>query len=300
MDFTLDQLRVLEATARCGSFAAAARELHRVPSAMTYTVKTLEEALGLTLFDRSGGRAALTREGRRVLEAAKDVLDQARALENVAVDLAGGWEAELRVVVDSAFPASLLVAVVARFAGDDVPTRLRMDVECQEGVIDQFERLDADIALYLGFDSDADAAPYHTQALPSLRFVLVAASGHPIHEGPVTPARRLAFAELIVRDSAERFSEHTKPVFTASRNVVYLSDFQTKKEALLSGAGYGWMPRTHIAESLDSGVLKRVGDEGNTWDYQPVIVTRPSGSHGRARALFVKTLGVMTQGVQEF
>ena len=47
--FTLDQHEVLQAIKRTGSFAGAAKELHRVPSAISYAVRTLEEALGLQL-----------------------------------------------------------------------------------------------------------------------------------------------------------------------------------------------------------------------------------------------------------
>jgi hypothetical protein len=55
---SLDALLVLDAIARKGSFAAAAEELHRVPSAITYTVQKLEQDLDVQLFDRSGHRAA--------------------------------------------------------------------------------------------------------------------------------------------------------------------------------------------------------------------------------------------------
>ena len=50
---TLEALRVLEAIHQLGSFAAAAEALFKVPSALTYTVKKLEEDLGVALFDRS-------------------------------------------------------------------------------------------------------------------------------------------------------------------------------------------------------------------------------------------------------
>src|SRR4030066_57945 len=77
MRLTLDALGVLDAIERHGSFAAAAEELHRVPSAITYAVQKLEEDLGVAIFDRSGHRAQLTeagsellREGRRLLAAA--------------------------------------------------------------------------------------------------------------------------------------------------------------------------------------------------------------------------------------
>jgi DNA-binding transcriptional LysR family regulator len=57
MGLTLDSLEVLDAIDRRGSFAAAARELDRVPSAITYAVRRLEESLDALLFDR-GRRTA--------------------------------------------------------------------------------------------------------------------------------------------------------------------------------------------------------------------------------------------------
>lgn len=45
-------LEVVDAVARNGSFSAAAQELHRVPSAVSYTVRQLEEWLAVPLFER--------------------------------------------------------------------------------------------------------------------------------------------------------------------------------------------------------------------------------------------------------
>ena len=57
MNYTLDQLLALEAVHRLGSFAAAAKSLYRATSAISYSIKSLEEALEVELFDRSGHRA---------------------------------------------------------------------------------------------------------------------------------------------------------------------------------------------------------------------------------------------------
>lgn len=50
---TLEALQTLDAIERRQSFAAAAEELHRIPSAVSYTINKLEEDLGVALFDRS-------------------------------------------------------------------------------------------------------------------------------------------------------------------------------------------------------------------------------------------------------
>ena len=89
--FTLDQLLVLEAIVEIGTFAGAAKALHRVPSAVSYTIRTLEDMLEVALFDRSGHKATLTPAGRRILEEGADLLAQARELDRLARQIQTGW-----------------------------------------------------------------------------------------------------------------------------------------------------------------------------------------------------------------
>lgn len=290
LDFTLDQLRALDAIDRTGSFATAAKELHRVPSAISYLVKELESCLGVDAFDRSRRKAVLTPAGRRVLEGARDVLEAAHALERVAAELRDGWEPELRVVVDGALPMSGITACLRRFADPGVPTSLRIDVEYQEGVIDRFNEDTADVGLVLGFDGEADAAGYDCTPLGPLELVLVASPDHPLATGPVDAPRRAGHAELVVRDSSPKFARKLKPSFLGSRNVVFLSDFHSKRVALLDAAGYGWIPRHFVEADLEWDRLQQLDADPNSWTYHPQLITKEGGRLGRGGQLFVETL----------
>lgn len=64
---TPDALTMMDVIARTGSFAAAARELGKVPSALTYNVRQLEDALDVLLFDRRSGQAQMTAAGEELL-----------------------------------------------------------------------------------------------------------------------------------------------------------------------------------------------------------------------------------------
>ena len=99
MQHTLEQLQVLDAIDRLGTFAKAAQELHKVPSAISYAVRSMEEQLGLTLFERLGNRTRLSAQGRRVLAAGREVLDRSHALDRLAAVMREGWEPDLHVVV---------------------------------------------------------------------------------------------------------------------------------------------------------------------------------------------------------
>ena len=104
MRLSLDALATLDAIARKGSFAAAAEELHRVPSPVTYVVQKLEQDLGLPIFDRSGHRAKLTPEGTELLREGRHLLRAAGELEERMQRLARGWESELAITADEIIP----------------------------------------------------------------------------------------------------------------------------------------------------------------------------------------------------
>ena len=60
---SLDQLRSFLAAVDEGSFSAAARKLRRAQSAVSELVSTLEDQIGVSLFDRSGRYPKLTPQG---------------------------------------------------------------------------------------------------------------------------------------------------------------------------------------------------------------------------------------------
>lgn len=287
MNFTLDQLLVLETVARTGSFAAAARELHRVPSAVSYAAKQLEEVLGVPLFDRAGHAVALTEAGRNLLDEAAAVLSRARRLAQHASALRGGWEAELRVVIEGVYPMAPVTTALRAFGERQIPTRVRVDVEYQDGVPERFEAEFAHLMVLLDWPGDdrLRATP-----LPALQMVLAAAPEHPL--GRATGVDRRALLEhtdLVVRDSSAQYSRAPRRPYMGSQHVIYLSDFHSKRLALLSGVGFGWLPEHLVAEDLRAGALVAVDFvEGNRWTYHPSLITRRDQPLGPAAALFVE------------
>ena len=294
MNFTLDQLLALDSISRTGSFAAAAAELHKVPSAVSYAIQTLESALGLEVFDRSRRKAVLTDAGHRVLTLSREVIASARRLERVASELQDGWEPELHVIVDGALPMNAVLTSIRRFADPDIPTHLRLEVEFQEGVIDRFEDAEGDLALVLGFDGDGDADGYDCIPLDPLELLLVAGPDHPLAGTRITNDNRTDHAELVVRDSSPRFNRRAKQSFIGSGNVVYLSDFHSKRVGLIQGAGYGWIPRHFIEADLKAGTLVQLNAEPSAWTYKPQVIIKAGTKLGRAGHIFLETIGAQT------
>src|SRR5689334_2249910 len=124
MKITLEALKTLETIERCGSFALAAKELHRVPSALTYTIKTLESEFDTPLFDREGHRAVLTPFGATLLKEGKKLLIQAERLEKNLVSYQSGWEQSLSIAYDQLIPMNNLLFLIEEFYQECPPVEL--------------------------------------------------------------------------------------------------------------------------------------------------------------------------------
>src|SRR4051812_27653945 len=133
---SLESLEILDAIERRGSFAAAADELHRVPSAITYSVRQLEDLLGVSVFDRRGHRAVLTAAGRELLGEGRRLLRAASDLECRVQQVARGWESELRIALDTMVPVERFLGLAKAFYEENSGTRLRISHEVLGGTWD--------------------------------------------------------------------------------------------------------------------------------------------------------------------
>jgi DNA-binding transcriptional LysR family regulator len=294
---TLDQLLVLETIARTGSFAAAARELHRVPSAVSYAVAGLEAAMGVTLFDRSGHKALLTAEGRRICAQGTALLEGARRLDALGTALSGGFEPNLSLVVDGALPMEPIIRALKAFIALGLPTRVRLSVEYQEGAIERFHQDRADILMALDLEN---AGAVRAEPLPPLDFVLLARNDHPLLEQERLERADLhGHTELVVRDSSLRFREAPREPWFGSAHALFLSDFPNKRLALLEGLGFGWMPQHLVAGDLASGRLRRLPlADGSTWTYRPNLAYRAESPPGPAASRLIRLLVSEASGLR--
>ena len=110
---SLEQWAVLAAVVDEGGYAQAAAALHRSQSAVSYAVGRLQEELDVPLLVIEGRKAVLTPHGQTLLQRARGLLRDMNTLELLARSLKQGWEAELRLVVDAAFPREHLLKIVA-------------------------------------------------------------------------------------------------------------------------------------------------------------------------------------------
>ncbi|QRQ85854.1 LysR family transcriptional regulator [Cupriavidus oxalaticus] len=117
---------MVQAIVEHGSYAQAAEALHRSQSSVSYMVARLQEQLGVELFSMEGRKARLTENGAALLARASELLGDAYRLEQLAENLQRGWEAEVRLAVDAALPADLLLSALKAFARLAPQTRVHV------------------------------------------------------------------------------------------------------------------------------------------------------------------------------
>ncbi|MDB6060076.1 MAG: LysR family transcriptional regulator [Verrucomicrobiaceae bacterium] len=256
---TLDALRVLETIARRGSFAAAADELHRVTSAVSYTVQKLEEDLDIVLFDRSGHRAKLTVAGKLLVERGRDLLAASAQLVEDARAVACGWEPRLTIALDQVYPEQLLLPLVKKFYDEQAPTgantNVRISAEVLVGAWDALESGRADIAI--GSELVALPNTFRKVALGGVEFIYVAAPSHAVFQGDNALINLLDHRAIVVADTARQRAPRTVRVGTQQPTLT-VSSFTAKIAALEAGLGIGTVPAALASTALTRGSLKRI------------------------------------------
>ena len=284
----LDQIATLDAIARTGSFAAAARELHKAQSAISYAIAQLELRLGVELFDRSGHRAVLTPTGETILAEGRRLLEAAARIEDLAARIGEGWEPQLQIVVDGILPQQQIMAALKTLADEGSPTQIQVKVEFLGGVQFRFVRDDADIMLVKDYTERASLVSIPLETVES---VLVCAADHPLAErSSVTLGDLQEHVELSIQDSSDADIGPDPTMFGGSR-VFYLSDFVAKRQALRMGLGFGWIPTYLADEDLEAGRLVEVDFVGGSrYGFVPKLVYRANRTLGRTARRFVELL----------
>jgi DNA-binding transcriptional LysR family regulator len=253
---SLDQLRVFVQVVDCGSFLAASRNLARAQSAVSYAIATLENQLGVPLFDRSSYRPTLTEAGTALVRDARQVLDQVDALQIKASGYAKGQELEITLAVDVFFPMGCLTQLLRAFKQVFPSVTVRLEIEALGAVAQQV----IDGNAQLGMIATLPLTPTKLMriGLPNIMMIGVVSPDHPLAKvGGRIPEHLLAHeTQLVLSDRSELTA--SKDYSVHSKLVWRMSDLSTKHVLLRAGMGWGYMPAHMIEEDVASGKLVRI------------------------------------------
>jgi len=278
---TPDALAMMDVIARTGSFAAAARELGKVPSSLTYSVRQLEDALDVLLFDRRSRQARLTAAGVELLTEGRRLLEQMDAVASRVKRVAAGWETQLSIAVDGVVSRITVFELCESFYSlapqrtttpataaqpDDTEsrppatlggpgTRLRLRTEIMAGTWEALTSGQVDLAIGVG--TDRGSAPgVQMKELGTMAFVFAVAPHHPLAQcsSPISDIELMRHRAVAVADSAQRLAPLTINLLPG-QDVLTVSSMQLKIEAQLRCMGCGFVPEPLVREHIAAGRL---------------------------------------------
>ena len=256
---TPDALAMLQTVAATGSFAAAARALNLVPSALSYRVRQIEDALDVLLFDRSARQARLTEAGAELLREADRLLAEIDAVANRVKRVATGWEPMLTIAVDSVIARDPLLDLATAFFALEPPTRLKLRDETLLGTIEALTTGEADLAIGAVLDAASltfTATGIRSRLIGELRFVYAVAPQHPLARvsEPLSDAVMRQHRAVAAADSARHGPSMTVNL-VSGQDVLTVPSMQAKIAAQLHGLGGGFLPEPMARPYIEAGHL---------------------------------------------
>ncbi|MGB7204489.1 MAG: LysR substrate-binding domain-containing protein [Anderseniella sp.] len=287
----LDQLRQIAIFAKTvdhGSFRAAAKALRLSPSVVSHHITHLEEQLGVALLYRSTRKLSLTRDGERLIGAARKMMEAADAGLRAVSDTAPQPTGELRITAPAVLAQSATVTRIAEFSIAFPGVHLTLDFsDLRREVIGD----GIDVALRMGWLKDSSLKALKLYDVD--RCLVASPSYLQKHPEPVTPndLEDWDWLELSQVKLAPEFQKAghqkiaIKPTPRISVNEAHALYFLAR-----SGAGLAIIPEFLTREDADAGFIQKVLPD---WKPTPVgvfAVWPPNAPKEGLTALFVKFL----------
>lgn len=252
---SIEALLVLDAIEYRGSYAAAAEQLNKVPSALSYIVQKLEEQLNVTIFIRQGRRAVLTPAGKHLLTEGRKVLSAINVLSEQTQTISNGWEPKIRIACDSIIDIKPVFSGIQCFLAEHDNIEIDIQEEVMNGT---WEALIEDrVDLVIGAPEPVPSQKgIRAIKMKTLDNVLVASSTHQLSKVgvPIQTSELAKYRSIVVHDSAKNEIPWSVNIIEGSQHF-YVSSVIHKVESIIAGIGIGYLPKYMAQEYITSGQL---------------------------------------------
>ena len=255
--------RTLQVIEKAGSFAAAARALGKVPSALTYTVRKLEGELDVLLFDRSGKSAVMTAAGKELLAQGSLLINAAAELTDRVKSLAQGWEPELRIAVDGLIAMQALPSLIKEFYAyrdaAKASTQLRLSHEILDGGWDALIDKRCDLAIGVPYDAPLQALlqrRFSIREMGSINFSYCVAPKHPLANAkePLDPSFLGRHRAVAVAGTSRNLPGRTIGLMHG-QDTLTVPTLSDKIQMQIAGIATGYIPWPYAKAYIKSGQL---------------------------------------------
>ncbi len=253
----LHHLRVFQTVARHLNFSRAAEEMILSQPAVSMHVKSLEEVIGLPLFEKTGRRIFLTDAGRHLYEYSQRIFALLRETAQVMEALRGGERGSLRVAADTTAGVYVVPGYLGAFRRSHPEVAISLEVTNRSAAVERLLLREVDLAVVGQVPEDAEelsATPFLANEL-----VVIAWPGHRLAGERSVPVAALGEEAFLMREpgsgtraTAERFFAEAG---VAIRVGMELGSNSAIKQAVANGLGIAVIPRRAIDLELQAGRL---------------------------------------------
>lgn len=252
---TLETLRLIDSIERNHSFAEAAKEVNKVPSALSYSIKKLESDLGVELFDRSTYRLKLTEAGHLLLRRGRALLEEVRDLETELQTGTTPEPSSISIAIDVLFPFEWVTPIIHQFLEEFPNTHIKCSTEVLNGPWDALFGGRANIII-AGAPQPEFNIPVNSLFLGFIPHVFAVAPFHPLanHPEPLTTTDIQNHRLIYVSDTSQEMTRASSGYFYKNM-ALYVSNINAKLHCQLKGLGTGFLPKHLALPFIKSGEL---------------------------------------------
>lgn len=262
---SLRQVQLFVLAALSQNLTRVAEQVHLTVPAVSKQLKLLESTYGVTLFEKSGNRIALTADGKRLLPAAKRLLSEIRVFDYQLASLSQQPLPSLSLNVVDTYQ-QIVFAALQRYRNTTPGLQLDMTVQRwvdQEKILER-HGLEQQDTMYITAEAPVDLKVFQAHHLLHMKMVAVVSPKHPLAKMSTIGRHELKQADWLVSRagaasciSLRDYIDHLQP-----ESVFVLSSFESIKQALIAGMGVSMLPDKWLSPAIKAGELVRIDAKG--------------------------------------
>jgi DNA-binding transcriptional LysR family regulator len=294
MDF--DQLETFLAVARYSSFSRAAERRFRTQPAISSQIRALEEEVGARLFDRSGGRVALTGAGKVFQQYAEQTLDSRRSMLTAVAEMERVPRGEIVVGANEGTCLHILPEVFAEFR------KLYPEVGVQISRLERAKIMESinDNSVDFGVVSTpVDDKRLTTVNIHQDELVIIAPPQHSLSRLKASTVAEVAQFPLLLpragrtRDALDHLLEERR---LKPRIAMELDSSELLKRFVAADVGVGFIARSNVSEDVRAGALAAIPIADASIRRDLALVYRKDKALSRAAVRFIDIAVKIKQG----
>lgn len=245
----LEHLHVINVIHQEGSFRKASERLFKARSAVSYSVKQVEEYYQVEIFNRDTYRPELTRNGKILINKIQHLLSEANDFDMFARQMNSEVEAELRISISAIFAMEKVTQLLGRLKTEFPKTIIHLNIETASGERMLLDDL-VDIGIYGGFEQDARV---QYRCIDHCQLPVFISDSFPLADkNNISQADLILYPQVVVKSS---YKSSPDSGIVKDGLQWYVSDHNTKKSLICSGLGWGRLPVHEVEQEVEQQKL---------------------------------------------